>query len=676
MATDIQSFCRICTSACGIVVEVEGQNVLRVRGDRDHPLTAGYTCAKGRALPQVHHSADRLLYPRMRAGGSLRRAEWDEVLDDLALGLRRIIDCEGPQAIGIFIGGGGYMDAAGYAAARAIPAALGTPAVYSDMSVDVMSKMLVSEMMAGIGGMMSRPDFARCRLILFIGTNPMVSHGHTSMLNVPAARLREARARGEVWVLDPRRTETAVRADRHLAPRPGTDYAVLAWLIRELLRDGADRAYLAAHAQQLDGLAAAVEPFDRERAAELSGLAPADLDALLAAVRRAGRLCVETGTGISMSRAANVTQWLSWALMIVTGSLDREGGAWINPGFLAQVDRQEIVPAPPEGWRMPGPRSRPELLTVTGEYPAAAIPDEIEAGHLRAIINLSGNLVACLPGTERTVAALAQLDILATIEILETATTAVSTHVLPAKDQLERADLPLATDVSFPEVASQYTPAVVAPPSGVRSYWWAVAQLGKRLGRDFLPGIDPDTASDEDVLALIAARGRHGIDRLRQERYVVDAPVAIGWLERFADGLGGWRLAPAPLVRQLAEMEPPAPLVLIPRRRGHHINSRMIDPREKPAILLSPADAADRGLAHGATAVVRSAHGAIEGVVALDQSLPPGVMTVPHGWAGAHNVNHLTSGADVDPLTGMPRMSGLPVSVTPVAEAADGGAVR
>jgi anaerobic selenocysteine-containing dehydrogenase len=468
-------------------------------------------------------------------------------------------------------------------------------------------------------------------------------------------------------VLDPRRTETAAKADRHLTPKPGSDYAILAFLIRELLRDGADHAYLAAHAQGLDALAAAVAPFDEDRAAMVSGVPAGDLQDLLRAVRRAGRLSVETGTGISMSRAANVTQWLSWALMIVTGSLDREGGAWINPGFLAQVDRLDIPVAPPEGWRAPGPKSRPELLTVTGEYPSAAIPGEIEAGNLRAILNMSGNLATCLPQTDRTLAALAKLEVLATVEIMATQTTGLSTHVFPAKDQLERADLPLATDVSFPAVASQYTPAVVAPLGDIRSYWWTLTQIGKRLGLDFLPGIDPDSAEDEDVLALIASRGRCGIDRLRSEGYVVDAPVAIGWLERFAGRAGGWRLAPQGLVDQLGAMAPSAPLVLIPRRQRHHMNSRLMDPRDQPSILLSPEDAAEAGLAEGSAAIVRSAHGAISGVVQLDRTLQPGVMSVPHGFAGAYNVNQLTSCDDLDPLTGMPLMSGLPVSVQAAA---------
>ena len=326
--------------------------MLRVRGDTDHVLTGGYSCAKGRALPQAHHHPDRILAPRLRGGDGMPRVtDWDSALDDLAAHLSKILAESGPRAIGVFLGGGGYMDAGGYLLARGMPGILGTPSVYSDMTVDVISKMLVSEMMAGVPGQMTRPDFEHCKLVIYIGTNPLVSHGHTSMLASPSVRMREMMALGEVWVIDPRRSETAQRATRHLAPRPGSDYALLAFLIREILIDGADQKYLAAHAQDLPRLQQAVQPFDVARAALVTGLPEADLSTLLAAVRKAGRLTVETGTGISMSRAANVTQWLSWALMMVTGSMDREGGCWVNPGFLAQVDRLEIPLAPPQGWR-------------------------------------------------------------------------------------------------------------------------------------------------------------------------------------------------------------------------------------------------------------------------------------------------------------------------------------
>jgi anaerobic selenocysteine-containing dehydrogenase len=664
-----KSFCRICTAVCGIVVETQddGSRVLKVRGDIEDPLSGGYTCSKGRALPEMHHRADRLLHPEMRIGGELREVGWDEALDDLAAKLAGIIAESGPDAVGFFVGGGCYMDAGAYKMSRLLPRALKTRSVYSDMSVDVISKFLVPELMLGVGGLMNRPDHGRTKLIVYAGTNPLVSHGHTSMLNSPTARMREFTADGEVWVLDPRRTETAAKATRHLQTRPGGDYAVFAYLIRELLRDGADRDYIAAHTQGVELLAAAVEPFELEYAAAASGLQSQELMDFLAAARRAGRLSIETGTGISMSHSANVTQWLSWALMVITGSLDREGGSWVNPGFLHQLDRLEMPLAPETGWNLPGPRSRPELPSIAGEYPCAAMADEIEAGNLRALINLGGNLVTCMPQTDRTVAALQKLDVLATVEVQHSATTAISTHALPSKDQLERADLSFGIDVSFPSVATLYTPPAARPLGEVRSFWWILAQIGKRLGFDAWPGLDADQSSDEDMLARILADARETFEMGDTVRYVEAEDRAIGWLHTYVENIGGWRLAPPSLVEQLGRMKAPLPpLVMISRREHHHCNSRIFTQRDRPAIFVNPLDAAAAGLAEGDLAKVGSVHGEIEGAVAIEAGLRRGVLQVPHGWEGRHNVNIITGVTDVDPLTGMPRYSGLPVTLTKV----------
>ena len=662
--TETRSFCRACGSNCGIIVETDGDSVVRVKGDRDHPLTAGYTCSKGRELPQIHHHPNRLEVPQIREGGRLRNVSWDEALDDLAAKLKKIIDESGPRAVGFFFGGGGFTDTAGFLMMRTMPAALKSPSVYSDTTIDVISKLIVSEMMAGIPGMMSRPDFARCKLFVYVGTNPLVSHGHTGMLASPAARIREMTQCAEVWVVDPRRSETAERATRHLAPRAGTDYAILAYCIRELLRDGADEAYLRDHAQDVDRLRDVVERFTLGRASNTSGLTHAQLQDFLAAIRRAGRLCVDTGTGISMSPAANVTQWMAWALMIVTGSLDREGGAWMNPGYLSQIDKAEIPPAPETGWPEPGPESRPELRAIAGEYPCAAMADEIEAGHLRALINFGGELVACLPHTDRTLPALRNLDVLVTSEVRETPTTEISTHIFPATDQFERADLSLGTDTLYPCVAAQFSPPAVKPVGARKGQWWMGAQIAKRLGIDLIPGIDPDTATDEDVMALVASQSRGSLDEIKKNILAIDAQVEIGWLQKYVDEkIGGWRLAPQPLVDQLGKMEPPAPLVLIPRRQRNHANSRFLHMGDMPCILLNAEDTAEAGLNDGDLVIVRSQNGSLTGVTRIDPTLIRGVMTVPHGWAGEHNVNLLTGTMDVDPLTGMPRYSGLPVTL-------------
>lgn len=658
-----KSFCRICTSACGVLVEVDDEErVLSVRGDADNLLSHGYTCSKGRAMGHGHHREDRLLYPKMRNGDAMERVSWDEALDDVAAKLRAIIDESGPDAVGIFLGGGGYLDSAAYATAQMMRKALRTRSYYSDMTIDTVSKILVGEMIGGFAAL-PRPDFGRCRMTIYVGTNPLVSHGHTAMLSSPAVRMREFTTEGQVWVLDPRRSETAVKATRHLQTRPGTDYAVLAYLVRELLRDGADREYLDRHAQDVEALAEAVEGFTCARAAAISGIATEVLEEFSAAVRRAGRVSVESGTGVSMSPAANVTAWMTWALMIVTGSLDREGGAWSNPGMLTQLDNRRIPTAPEEGFRGPGPASRPDLRSVAGEYPCAAMPDEIESGNLRALINLSGNLITCMPGTERITAALRQLEVLLTVEIADNATTALSTHVLPAKDQLERPDVSLGTDFSFPELGAQFTPAVVAPRGDVRSYWWILTQIGKRMSLDFFPGVNPDTVTDDDVVALLALGARTPIDTSGEANYTVAADRAFGWLQSRADEFGGWRLAPGPLVAQLAELAPGPDLVLISRRQKNQLNSRKSADHGTTGIYVNPDDAAKRGLNDGDIAVVRSRHGELTGSVTIDPTLVSGALSVPHGFEGSCNVNQLTSADDIDPITGMPIFSNLPVEL-------------
>ncbi len=670
--TETKSFCRICGSACGIVVTVDGEQVLQVRADRDHPVSRGYTCPKGRALPQDHHRDDRVDVPLIRENGTLRPTTWDHVLDDLATRLTAIIADAGPRGVGTFIGGGGFLDASGFFSLIAFLRTIGTPSAYSDMTIDSVAKVVAAEMVTGISGLEPRADLDRTPLVLFVGTNPVISHARTLQMHSPTAALREMRGRGTaIWVIDPRRSETAQRADGHIAPRPGMDYVILGYLIRELLVEGADRDYLARHAQGEDRLRATVERFTLERASVLAGVPQAELLALLAAVRKAGRLSVETGTGVTMQRAGNITQWFCLALMIVTGSLDREGGAWVNPGRIMRKDRMDLPAAPEAGWNRPGPASRPELRGTAGDYPCAAIPDEIAAGHLRAMAVFGGNLETCLPETGRTYEALRQLDVLAVFDVRHTRTTDIATHVLPTKDQLERADMTFVTDSAFPLLVSQYTPAVVAPLGERRAYWWIVGQLGKRMGIDFFPGLDLDAATDDTVLAYMLASSDVDFAELKAQRLAIDPPL-IGWVQRFVDEkVGGWRLAPQPLVDQLGELQAfeseagPQSLILIPRRQKYHENSKLLELRDKPYVFMAGVDARAAGIEEGATVTARSANGEVRRVLKIDDTLRAGCINVPHGWSDELNVNRLTDTREVDAITGMVLYSGLEVSVAP-----------
>jgi anaerobic selenocysteine-containing dehydrogenase len=663
----VRSFCRICTSVCGILVDVEGDEVVRVRGDQDHPLSHGYICAKGRALPQMHHHPDRIERTMMEIDGRMQPTSWDACLDDLGSRVRAIIEEHGPAAVGIFFGSGNGMDAAGYRMSQALHAAIGTPAKFSPLTIDGTAKVLVSDLVGGSAALSGRPDYERAQFVMYFGSNPVVSHGHSVAIPDPISFVRELRTRAEVWVVDPRRSETARLATHHLAARPGTDYAVLAFLVREILRDGADPQVLEQRAAGVAALAAAVEPFDLARAARVADVPTGQLTELLEAIRRAGRVAIETGTGITMAASANVTQWLAWALMALTDSMNRPGGLWFHPGFAHQLETSELPVSSPDGSFGPGPRSRPETHAFIGEWPCAVLADEIRAGNIRAVLNFGGHLLTAFPDASILEPALRELDVFATIEIIANSTTAISTHVLPTKDQLERADVTL-WDFLSSRVSAQHTAAVVDPVGDRRSTWWVLAELGRRLGHD-LAATTGDDATDDARLARITARARCSFDQLVADGCVEAAhEVPAPWVDQHVERMGGWRLAPQLLVDQLAALHLPDALVLVPRRQVRHLNSQFEYLGEPAEIMLHPDDAAAAHVVDREPVVVRSAHGELTGVAKVDPGIRPGAVSVPHGHQDA-NVNQLTSKDALDPVTGMALYSGIPVSVHPSASA-------
>jgi anaerobic selenocysteine-containing dehydrogenase len=591
----------------------------------------------------------------MRMDGTLQNTTWEACLDDLGTKLRNTINTHGPESVGINFGTGVGMDAVGYRIAQSLHAAIGTPAKFSPLTIDGTAKVLMAELMGGSSALTGRPDYDNATFAMFIGSNPVVSHGHTVGLPNPRGAIRDLAKHAEVWVVDPRYTETARLASHHLAPRPGTDYAVLAYLVREVLRDG-----VRAPAQDVDALAAAVAPYTLRHAATIADVPEAELEQLLSAVCRSGRIVVDTGTGVTMSTSANVTQWLSWALLIITDSMNRPGGIWFHPGFGYQLESFELPIIPREGHFGPGPRSRPETQAFLREWPCATLPDEIDAGKIRAFLNLGGSLLTAFPDAGSLLPALEKLDVLATTEILPNETTAISTHVLPTKGQLERPDVTL-WDILSPRVSAQHTDALVTPVGQRRSMWWVLAEIGRRLGHELA---DTD-ATDEAMLAQVSSGGRAPYDELVTNGWAeADRELPAPWVDRHIERLGGWRLAPQVLVDQLNALREPAPLVLVPRRQMRRLNAQLEFLGEVAEIVVHPDDAAAAGVSDDQRLIVRSEHGELTGVARVDASVRRGAVSVPHGHASA-NVNLLTSKDDIDLVTGMTRYSGIPVSLHP-----------
>ncbi len=669
-----RSFCRFCEALCGIEVTIEGDTIVAVRGDRSDSLSHGYTCSKGRALPQWHHRPDRLDSPGLRGSAGLVDVEWDELLDDLSVRLQDVIDRHGRDAVGFYIATAAAFDANGRRTAERLQRALGTKSKYTATSIDTPSKLLVSELMSGHPGLVPAPDRENGSLFLFFGTNPVVSHGHLNAFPDPVVTIRELASKGEVWVIDPRRTETARLASRHVQIAPGSDFALLAYLVRELLADGADEQYLTNHAIGVAELASAVSDWDVDAAATRTGLEREDLEAFAETIRKHGRISGQTGTGVTMSASANITEWLLWALHIVTGSYDRTGGMWFNPGYLKRLDTRATPSASTQDQPVLGSNARPDIPIRLGEIPCAAMADEIESGNLRALIVVGGNPPTSFPDATRIDAALRSLEVLAVADVVETDTTRIATHLLPVAGQLERPDLSLYIDQFMPNVSTRYTPAVVSPAANRRPLWRVLGELGERMGLAALPeGLDPSSATDDDLLAVVADRGRSNLSHIAQARLDIDEQSVFGWVRERMLPDGRWRLAPQPLVDQLAKVAAPDPLVLISRRQARHLNSQMVTSgpngqTDLPELLIHPDDATASGIPDGGRVRVTAVAGFLVAHVRYDDGMVRGAVSLPHGFSVPNVSDLTTSDFDVDLLSGMVLQSGIAISLDPVDE--------
>jgi anaerobic selenocysteine-containing dehydrogenase len=660
------SYCRICAAACGILVTVDGDRVVAVRGDPDHPASRGYTCPKGRALGAFHHGPRRLDHPRLRGAA----VSWDAMVDDLAAGIASVRATHGADAVGFYLATGLGFDSAGQVSSMAWFASLRSRSLYTAVTVDNAPVLTAAELVTGQAMLNPVWDPEQPGLLIALGINPVVSHGYGTSMADPITQLRRYRALGgRVWVLDPRRSETAAQADRHLAVLPGSDTAVLAWLCAEVLRDEVDAEISCAPADVMT-LRGALTDFTLERAAADAGVERGELLALLADVRaNRGRLAVMCGTGLTMSPDGVLAEWLRWVLLALTESLDCATGMRFNRGAVMRLRR---APYPPVV--APGPPSRPELRPVLGQYPCVAMVDEIEAGNLRALVIGGGNPLHAFPDIDRTRAAFATLDVLAVVDVADSELTALATHVLPAAGQLERADVTLAENVSI-RSGVQYTPAVVPPVAARRPVWWIFGQLARRMGGDILGGADPDALTDELFLRGLLARSSVAADEvIGAGPHGVDVPREYGWV---ADELlpdGRWQVAPPELVERLARhralvVGDADELFLTNRRDVRRLNSldyagEAVGRESESVVRLHPEDATRRGIADGDRVRITSAHGHMDAVLRLDPAVRRGTVSVNHGRYNAPVAALTSAAADIDPLTGMPWASALPVRLT------------
>ncbi|MFD6061678.1 molybdopterin-containing oxidoreductase family protein [Rhodococcus wratislaviensis] len=699
------SFCRLCASSCGVLLDVEDGRIARVLGDAHHPISGGYTCPKGRRGGDLVHGPDRLTTSMRRtAAGTHEPVPVARAVTDIAERLRTIVDRHGPEAVALFMGTQQNFAALTPPMARAWFRGTGSHKLFSTMTIDQSAKWVVAERMGTyLGG---RHRFEDADVWLLAGTNPVVSgnggDGDGAVVQNPSVTLRAARERGlRLIVVDPRRTETAALADLHLAPRPGTDAVLFAGLLHVVLTEhlhDADfcRRYTADVAGLVDAVAA-VTPAVVQR---ICGVSSDEVTAAARMFARGTRGMATTGTGLCMGPHSNLAEHLVAALNVVCGRYLREGERADDRAVLTRHVPARAEVAPPTRAYEHGFRSRiGGVRAIRGELPSGILADEIlEPGpdRVRALIVSGGNPAAALPDRGKALRAMRSLDLLVCVDPRMSDTARLAHYVIAPTTMYERADHTAIMEPFFPRPFAQFTPAVVTPPPGVVDDWQffldlaaASGQPVKFAGRVLDPASPP---TSEQLLAMTAERGRVAFPDLvaAPHGYLAGASGAV--VCPATEEGAGHRLTLMPddvraeLHAALTDMSVTEryPLLLTVRRIREAVNSTgirvpgLVPGGTNPASL-HPDDLAALEITDGQVVTLRSASGRLRATARADHTLARGTVSMTHcfgsvdprGDAGV-NVNVLTGTGDrVQAINAMPTMTAVPVAVEPAASEED-----
>ncbi|GAA2302770.1 molybdopterin oxidoreductase family protein [Streptomyces hawaiiensis] len=683
--------CPLCEATCGLTLTIEGTRVTHARGDRDDVFSRGFICPKGASFGAVDSDPDRLRTPLVRRGGELCEATWEEAFDAVAAGVRPVVERHGPNSVGVVLGNPNVHTMAGALYPAVLLAGLGTRSVFTASTVDQMPKHVSSGLLFGDANAIPVPDLDHTDHLVLIGANPLESNGSLCTAADFPGKLKALKARGgTLVVIDPRRTRTAKLADRHVAVRPGTDALLLAAMARVLFDE--DLVEPTPHVQGVEEFSAELAEFTPEAVAEACDVEADVIRALARDLAAAPTAAVYGRIGSCTVPHGTLASWLVDVLNILTGNLDRPGGALFPQ---AATDKTPRPAGPGRGFALGRWHSRvskhPE---AKGELPLSALAEEIdtateEGEPVRALIAVAANPVLSAPDGDRLDKALDSLDFMVSVDPYLNETSRHADVVLPppppsqsphhdfafntlaVRNQVRytRPAIPLEPGrMAETEILARLILAVTgmhgADPAAVDQM--VIDQtLGRAVQEPHSPVYDSDPrelagrltgdTGPERRLDMMLRLGPYGdgfgvrpdglsLEKLLAHPHGIDlGPLRPRLPQPLKTRSGRVELLPGPIVDDLPRLraalaERPEGLVLVGRRHLRSNNSWM---HNVPALTggsnrctlhLHPEDAERLGVEVGAAVRVKGAGGEVVAPAEITDTVRRGVVSLPHGW--------------------------------------------
>lgn len=718
------TFCRICEALCGLEVDVENGKVVDIRPDDQHVATDGFGCPKGLKQHRILSSPDRLLYPMRRNGSEWGRVSWDDALSGIGGTVRRLIRDHGPDSIAMYVGTAAGFGVLHPVFAQGFMDGIGSRSMYSSSTQDCANKFAVAREMYGFVFTQPFPDVDRTNCLIIVGANPVVSKWSFLQVPNPSKRIRAIQARGgKVYVVDPRRTETAKVASAHVFIRPGTDVFFFLSFLNELIAiGGVDRALVSRHMHGFDEVERLARLWPPERTQPITRVPAETLREMVATFRAADGASLYCSTGVNMGGNGALAFWIQEVINAVSGNLDRPGGSLVGNGVIdfAKFSKKNGILTKTHRSRIGN------FVSLNDAFPGGILADEILTPgprQVKALFVTGGNPLITMANAGRLREAFGQLELLVSLDVFLNETASAGHYALPCTAPLQRPDLPFifplmlglqarpylqATDRIVPPDGEQRDEATIyldlARACGVGLFGSKAAQKTLETLRRLHGLLHPDRKGEvpqEWLLSgLLRASGQGGYRRLLAESHGRLRPQHAGgdFLgRRCVTDDGKIQLAPPRFLEQVRKLNADferesveaQTLKLITRRAvtthnswTHNFEDFLTGGRDTNHLYMHPDDARRAGLRNGDYADVISATATVRLPVALLDELMPGTVAMPHGWGHQHaaglsvasktrgvNVNILAGdGPDrLERVSGMAHLTGIPVAVKPAS---------
>jgi anaerobic selenocysteine-containing dehydrogenase len=690
--------CHLCEAICGLTLETTQAEdgslaITSIKGDPLDTFSRGHICPKAVALQDIQNDPDRLHQPMLRVGSEWQPIAWEDAFALVAEKLAGIQARYGQNSVAVYQGNPSVHNYGLMTHSNYFLGLLKTRNRFSATSVDQLPHHLSSHLMYGHGLLLPIPDIDHTDFMLILGGNPLASNG--SIMTVPDVekRLKAIQARGgKVVVVDPRRSETAAIADQHLFVRPGGDAALLFGLLNTLFAENLTRA---SHlpVDGLDDVRRAIAGFTAEAMSRQCALPAEQIRQLARDFAAADRAVCYGRMGVSTQAFGTLCHWLVQLINLVTGNLDRPGGA------LCTTPAVDLVASTAGGhfnrWqsRVSG---RPEY---GGELPVSALAEEMLTegeGQIRALVTVAGNPVLSTPNGRQLEQALDGLEFMVSVDLYINETTRYADLILPSTSALENDHYDTTFNMFAVRNVSRFNRAILPKPDGALHDWEIFVGLAKAFaahtGVALKPTLPPAQMIDFGLRAGVygdASSHQLSVAMLAEHPHGVDlGPLTPNLVARLKTANGRVQAAPAVILADLARFAaqplPPADeLLLIGRRHVRSNNSwmhnyhRLVKGKPRHQLLMHPEDLARRQLSDGQRVKVSSRIGMIEVEVAASLDMMPGVVSLPHGWGHGRpgvqmtiasrqpgaSANDLTDERQLDELSGNAALNGVPVHV-------------